>query len=212
MILMLSQSPEGSGSKRVRVLVVDDSALMRRLLCDLLGSSPEIEVVGTARDGREAVLQAVRLKPDVITLDVEMPEVSGLEALPLAPGRARGAGGHGQRAHPGRGRCHAPGAGAGRRRLHAQARAEPARRDARQCRPAGRQGPDGRPEPRSADPAHHASAARTVVDLSHQHRQRALLARGSRPRPRPAAAEGPVKPPPLPSAPPRRRRMATPVW
>jgi len=56
---------------------------MRRLLCDLLRSSPEIEVVGTARDGREAVLQAVRLKPDVITLDVEMPVVSGLEALPL---------------------------------------------------------------------------------------------------------------------------------
>ena len=72
-----------SGPTRVRVLVVDDSALMRRLLCDLLGASPEIEVVGTARDGREAVLQAVRLKPDVITLDVEMPEVSGLEALPL---------------------------------------------------------------------------------------------------------------------------------
>ncbi len=55
---------------------------MRRLLSDLLGSSPEIEIVGTARDGREAVLQAARLKPDVITLDVEMPEVSGLEALP----------------------------------------------------------------------------------------------------------------------------------
>ena len=72
-----------SGPTRVRVLVVDDSALMRRLLCDLLRSSPEIEVAGTARDGREAVLQAVRLKPDVITLDVEMPEVSGLEALPL---------------------------------------------------------------------------------------------------------------------------------
>jgi two-component system chemotaxis response regulator CheB len=66
----------------VRVLVVDDSALMRRLLTDLLHSSPEIEVIGTARNGREAVLQAVKLKPDVITLDVEMPEVSGLEALP----------------------------------------------------------------------------------------------------------------------------------
>jgi two-component system, chemotaxis family, protein-glutamate methylesterase/glutaminase len=66
----------------VRVLVVDDSALMRRLLSDLLTSSPEIEIVGTARDGREAVLQAARLKPDVITLDVEMPEISGLEALP----------------------------------------------------------------------------------------------------------------------------------
>jgi len=69
-------------SSRIRVLVVDDSALMRRLLTDLLSSEPEIEVIGTARNGREAVLQAVRLKPDVITLDVEMPEVSGLEALP----------------------------------------------------------------------------------------------------------------------------------
>jgi two-component system, chemotaxis family, protein-glutamate methylesterase/glutaminase len=69
--------------KVARVLVVDDSALMRRLLTDLLRSAPEIEVVGTARDGREAVLQATRLRPDVITLDVEMPEVSGLDALPL---------------------------------------------------------------------------------------------------------------------------------
>jgi len=76
--------PDGSLSApaRVRVLVVDDSALMRRLLSDILGSSPAIEVVGLARDGREAVLQAARLKPDVITLDVEMPEVSGLDALP----------------------------------------------------------------------------------------------------------------------------------
>lgn len=63
-------------------MIVDDSALMRRLLTDLLSSAPEIEIVGTARNGREAVLQAARLKPDVITLDVEMPEVSGLEALP----------------------------------------------------------------------------------------------------------------------------------
>ena len=61
---------------------------MRRLLADLLSSSPEIEIVGTARDGREAVLQAARLKPDVITLDVEMPEVSGLEALPAPVGGA----------------------------------------------------------------------------------------------------------------------------
>jgi two-component system, chemotaxis family, protein-glutamate methylesterase/glutaminase len=67
----------------IRVLIVDDSALMRQLLSELLGSSPEIEVVGTARNGREAVAQAARLKPDVITLDVEMPEVSGLEALPI---------------------------------------------------------------------------------------------------------------------------------
>ncbi len=69
--------------ERARVLVVDDSALMRRLLTDLLRTAPEIEVVGTARDGRDAVLQASRLRPDVVTLDVEMPEASGIDALPL---------------------------------------------------------------------------------------------------------------------------------
>ncbi|APW61589.1 protein-glutamate methylesterase/protein-glutamine glutaminase [Paludisphaera borealis] len=72
--------PDGSGP--VRVLVVDDSALMRRLLTDLLSAAPGIEVVGTARDGREAVLKTAQLKPDVVTLDVEMPEISGLDALP----------------------------------------------------------------------------------------------------------------------------------
>ena len=66
----------------VRVLVVDDSALMRKLLGDMLRSSPEIEVAGTARDGAEAVELAARLRPDVVTLDVEMPGMSGLEALP----------------------------------------------------------------------------------------------------------------------------------
>ena len=80
------QSDQPSGPERrqarVRVLIVDDSALMRRLLTDLLSSAPEIEIAGTARNGREAVIQAARLKPDVVTLDVEMPEVSGLEALP----------------------------------------------------------------------------------------------------------------------------------
>ncbi len=72
----------GGEGRRVRVLIVDDSALMRRLLSDLLSSAAEIEVVGFARDGREAIAEAARLKPDVVTLDVEMPEVSGLEALP----------------------------------------------------------------------------------------------------------------------------------
>ncbi|AMV39067.1 chemotaxis response regulator protein-glutamate methylesterase [Planctomyces sp. SH-PL62] len=69
-------------ARRVRALVVDDSALMRRLLTDVLGSSGLIEVVGVARNGREAVAQVAKLKPDVVTLDVEMPEVSGLDALP----------------------------------------------------------------------------------------------------------------------------------
>jgi two-component system chemotaxis response regulator CheB len=67
---------------RVRVLIVDDSALMRKLLADLLRSEPGVEVVGAARDGFEAIAMAGRLKPDVVTLDVEMPGLSGLEALP----------------------------------------------------------------------------------------------------------------------------------
>ncbi len=71
------------GNTRVRVLVVDDSALMRKLLSDILKTEPEIEIVGTARDGHEAVELTTLLKPDVVTLDVEMPGMSGLEALPL---------------------------------------------------------------------------------------------------------------------------------
>jgi two-component system chemotaxis response regulator CheB len=62
--------------------VVDDSALMRKMLSDLLRSSPEIAVVATARDGPEAIELATRLKPDVVTLDVEMPGMSGLDVLP----------------------------------------------------------------------------------------------------------------------------------
>jgi two-component system, chemotaxis family, protein-glutamate methylesterase/glutaminase len=71
-----------STSEKVRVLVVDDSALMRKLLTDILRTSPEIEVVGSARDGLEAIEMARKLKPDVVTLDVEMPGMSGLETLP----------------------------------------------------------------------------------------------------------------------------------
>ena len=66
----------------VRVLIVDDSALMRKMLSEMIGSSPDLEVVGTARDGEEALSLADQLRPDVVTLDVEMPGLSGLEVLP----------------------------------------------------------------------------------------------------------------------------------
>jgi len=68
--------------ERVRVLVVDDSAMMRKLLADMLQTSPEIEVVGLAKDGPEAIEMSRTLKPHVITLDVEMPGMSGLETIP----------------------------------------------------------------------------------------------------------------------------------
>jgi len=66
---------------KLQVLVVDDSALMRRLIADLLESDPGIEVVGTARDGQDAVEKVAMLHPDVVTMDVEMPGMNGLEAL-----------------------------------------------------------------------------------------------------------------------------------
>jgi two-component system chemotaxis response regulator CheB len=71
----------GDDAVSVRVLVVDDSAFMRQLLVRLLSSSPDVEVAGTARDGVEAVEETLRLRPDVVTLDVEMPRLDGLGAL-----------------------------------------------------------------------------------------------------------------------------------
>ena len=66
---------------KIRVLVVDDSALMRQFISDIIRSDPRLEVAGTARDGRDALAQIQALKPDVVTMDVEMPNMSGLEAL-----------------------------------------------------------------------------------------------------------------------------------
>ena len=70
-------------SKKIRVLVVDDSAFMRRVISQMIEASPDFEVIGTARDGREGVDMAAALKPDVITMDIEMPRMNGLEATEL---------------------------------------------------------------------------------------------------------------------------------
>ncbi len=64
----------------IRVLVADDSATVREYVAYLLGEDPALEVVGTARDGLEAVAEAERLKPDVIVMDVHMPRMNGYEA------------------------------------------------------------------------------------------------------------------------------------
>lgn len=68
-------------ARRHRVLVVDDSAFMRKVISDLLGRDPRLEVAGTARDGLEAMERVAVLHPDVITLDVEMPRLDGLSTL-----------------------------------------------------------------------------------------------------------------------------------
>jgi two-component system, chemotaxis family, protein-glutamate methylesterase/glutaminase len=66
---------------KIRVLVVDDSVVIRRMVSEALASDPEIEVAGTAADGRIALAKIDQVNPDVITLDVEMPVMDGLEAL-----------------------------------------------------------------------------------------------------------------------------------
>ena len=66
--------------KKVRVLVVDDSATSRLLLVAILRDDPEIEVVGQATDGLEAVELTRRLHPDIVTMDVQMPRLDGFAA------------------------------------------------------------------------------------------------------------------------------------
>jgi two-component system chemotaxis response regulator CheB len=65
----------------VKVLIVDDSAFMRNALGNMLSSDPEIQIVGKARDGMEAIEIVEKLKPDIITMDVEMPRMDGITAL-----------------------------------------------------------------------------------------------------------------------------------
>ena len=67
--------------KRIKVLVIDDSALIRKVLTELLGADPEIEVVGTAADPLLAREKIKELNPDVLTLDIEMPNLDGLAFL-----------------------------------------------------------------------------------------------------------------------------------
>ncbi|MGC2803081.1 MAG: response regulator, partial [Candidatus Acidiferrum sp.] len=73
---------------RIKVLVVDDSALMRKLIPSILARDPSIEVVGTAMDGAFALKKIEELHPDVVTLDLEMPRMDGMETLRLIMRRA----------------------------------------------------------------------------------------------------------------------------
>lgn len=65
----------------IRVLIVDDSSFMRKAIRGMIEDDPEIQVIDVARDGREAVQKVLELRPDVVTLDVEMPVMDGLSAL-----------------------------------------------------------------------------------------------------------------------------------
>jgi two-component system, chemotaxis family, protein-glutamate methylesterase/glutaminase len=69
-----------AAEKKTRVLIVDDSAFMRKVLEEIIRTDPKLEVVGQAKDGREAITMGQTLQPDVITMDINMPRMDGLEA------------------------------------------------------------------------------------------------------------------------------------
>jgi two-component system, chemotaxis family, protein-glutamate methylesterase/glutaminase len=75
----MTKAPE----KKIRVLVVDDSAFMCKVLQEIINSDPQLEVVGQGRDGRDGVALAESLRPDVITMDINMPHVDGLQATEM---------------------------------------------------------------------------------------------------------------------------------
>ncbi len=74
-------SPAVDPARRIRVLVVDDSAFMRTAISKMVRSDSGLEVIDTARDGLEAIEKVAALRPDVVTLDVEMPRLDGISAL-----------------------------------------------------------------------------------------------------------------------------------
>src|SRR5580765_1341184 len=67
-------------NKKFRVLIVDDSAFMRKVLEQIFNADDQLQVAGHAKDGREAVALAESLKPDIITMDINMPHLDGLQA------------------------------------------------------------------------------------------------------------------------------------
>jgi two-component system chemotaxis response regulator CheB len=76
----------------IRVMVVDDSVVVRKIVTDVLSEDPAIEVVGTAVNGKVALAKLDQLKPDLVTMDIEMPELDGIQAVRGIRGGAGGAG------------------------------------------------------------------------------------------------------------------------
>ena len=141
-----------TGVRRSRVLVVDDSASMRQLIASVLNAAPDIEVVGQAADPLEAREAIKALNPDVVTLDVEMPNMNGLDFPREADAAAPDTRDHGVEPYAARRRHHRQGVADRRDRLHHQAcagRPGTVRRPLRQGSAGGRAAQPAEPLARS---------------------------------------------------------------
>ena len=82
-VVVASTSSNSAIGRRIRVMIVDDSVVVRGLFARWVEAEPDLEVVATLRTGRDAVNQIERVDPDVVLLDVDMPELDGIAALPM---------------------------------------------------------------------------------------------------------------------------------
>ncbi len=90
MVALPQRQPMAMSPPRVRVAVVDDSVVVRGLLSRWLSETPAIEVAGTFRSGREIIEALPALQPRIILLDLDMPDMDGLTALPLILSKSPG--------------------------------------------------------------------------------------------------------------------------
>lgn len=91
-ILPATPNPSAGAARKIKVMIVDDSAVIRGLITRWLTAESDIELVGAAVNGRDGVERAAQFKPDIVILDIEMPIMDGVTALPAilkaAPDRA----------------------------------------------------------------------------------------------------------------------------
>lgn len=82
-VTLATESPATALGRRIRVMIVDDALVVRSLFTRWVEAEPDLEVVASLRTGREAVNQVESADPDVVVLDIDMPELDGIAALPL---------------------------------------------------------------------------------------------------------------------------------
>ena len=88
-VIVAPTSSSNAAERRTRVMIVDDAVVVRGLFARWVEAEPDLEVVASLRTGREAVNQVERVNPDVVVLDVDMPELDGIAALPLLLAKRR---------------------------------------------------------------------------------------------------------------------------